>query len=246
MENDSLNQERMKAQALARDVVSVFQPIVELTSGRIVGVEALARFRTQRVDSPHQWFTKAWDIGLGLDLELAAARAAISKLNRFSSDCYVAINFSVRAIITPEFTELIRPVLGRVVVELTEHARVDDYPALEATLEPLRRDGLKLSIDDVGAGFSSFELILRLRPDIVKLDWFLTRGVGGDPARASLTRGLVAFCRTLNATLIAEGIENGSEQTALVGLGINYGQGYHLGLPQPVVETRQQPNISLN
>jgi predicted signal transduction protein with EAL and GGDEF domain len=160
-----------------------------MTSGRVVGVEALARFRTQRADSPHQWFTKAWDLGLGLDLEIAAARAALSKLYRLPPEYYMAVNFSVRAILTPEFQDLIRPKATRVVVELTEHAQVQDYVALEAALEPLRRAGLRISVDDVGAGFSSFEHILRLKPDIVKLDSFLTRGVHQDAARASLTKG---------------------------------------------------------
>ncbi len=233
----------MHIKELAREVVSVFQPIVNMTSGRVVGVEALARFRTQRADSPHQWFTKAWDLGLGIDLEIAAARAALSKLYRLPPEYYMAVNFSVRAILTPEFQELIRPMATRVVVELTEHARVQDYVALEAALDPLRRAGLRISVDDVGAGFSSFEHILRLKPDIVKLDSFLTRGVHEDAARASLTKGIVAFVRTLNATLVAEGIESATEEQALLGLGITFGQGYHLGMPQALSETRSPKNL---
>jgi EAL domain-containing protein (putative c-di-GMP-specific phosphodiesterase class I) len=235
---DPLNEGRATIQALARDVISVFQPIVNLTSGRVVGVEALARFRTQSLDCPSQWFMKAWDLGLGLDLELAAARAALSALNRLPAEYFVAVNFSVAAIVTPEFQALMRPMGSRVVVELTEHARVQDYTALEAALEPLRRQGLRLSVDDVGAGFSSFEHILRLKPDIVKLDSFLTRGVHRDPARASLTKGLVAFARALNATLVAEGIENATEEAALMSLGITFGQGFYLGMPQPLAEIR--------
>jgi EAL domain-containing protein (putative c-di-GMP-specific phosphodiesterase class I) len=245
MTSDSLEDRRAEVRALARDVVSVFQPIVDLTSGRVIGVEALARFRTLASNSPSQCFLNAWSLGLGLDLELAAARAAVSSVHRFPPEYFVAVNFSVAAIVTPEFQELIRPIVSRVVVEITEHAPVADYATLAATLEPLRRNGLRISIDDVGAGFSSFEHILRLKPDVVKLDSFLTHGVHGDPARASLTKGLVAFTRTLNATLVAEGIESATQAQALLALGITFGQGFYIGMPQPVIDAPVHLNYSV-
>jgi EAL domain-containing protein (putative c-di-GMP-specific phosphodiesterase class I) len=228
----SLERHRAEIHALARDIVPALQPIVDLKTGRPVGVEALARFRSGPADSPGPWFLKAWDVGVGLDFELAAARAALSSVQRIPADWYLAINFSARAILAPEFDALIRPFATRVVVELTEHSQVQDYDGLEAALRPLRRRGLRLSVDDVGAGFSSFARILHLKPDIVKLDSFLTRGVQRDRVRAALLRGLVAFTRTMRADLVAEGIENAIEQEALVGLGITFGQGYHLGAPR--------------
>jgi EAL domain-containing protein (putative c-di-GMP-specific phosphodiesterase class I) len=234
MATGSLKDRRAEVRALARNVVSVFQPIVDMTSGRVIGVEALARFGTQTLHSTSQCFLKAWELGLGLELEFAAARAAVLNAHRFPSDYFVAVNFSVLAILTPEFRTLMEPVVSRVVVEITEHAQVEDYDELQAALEPLRRAGLRLSVDDVGAGFSSFEHILRLKPDIVKLDACLTRGVHRDPPRASLTQGMVGFTKTLNATLVAEGIESATDAQALLALGITVGQGYYIGMPEPL------------
>ena len=230
------SRQRAEIQSLARDVVPVFQPIVDLTSGTVVGVEALARFCAHT--SPVQCFSTAWEVGLGLDLELAAARAAVSALNRVPSRYFVAVNFSVQTILTSEFYDLVAPVASRLVVEVPEHARVPDYDAVAAALRPLRNRGLRLSIDDVGSGFSSLEHIVRLRPDIVKLASFFTRGVHQDRAKASLTRSLAAFARTTDVMLVAEGIETAREEAALLELGILIGQGFYLGTPQPLAEHR--------
>jgi EAL domain-containing protein (putative c-di-GMP-specific phosphodiesterase class I) len=117
------------------------------------------------------------------------------------------------------------------VLELTEHVLVSDYEVLAAPLSRLRLSGVRLAVDDAGAGFASLQHILNLAPDIIKLDRALVREIHTDPARASLTSCLVLFADRIGATLVAEGIESEQERDALQDLGVGYGQGFHLGVP---------------
>ena len=122
----------------------------------------------------------------------------------------------------------------RLAIELTEHARITDYPALSEALTGLRARGVRLMIDDVGAGFASLHHILRLAPDAIKLDRSLTSGIEADPARRALAAALVTFAGEIGATIIAEGIETEDELAALQALGVERGQGFHLGRPRPI------------
>ena len=119
----------------------------------------------------------------------------------------------------------------RVVVELTEQVKVDDYSRLSYTLRQLRLMGVRLAIDDTGAGFASLAHILKLTPDIIKLDRELTSGIDHDPVRSALAAALVTFASRTGAEIVAEGIETGTELEVLRGLGIRYGQGFLLCRP---------------
>ena len=120
----------------------------------------------------------------------------------------------------------------RIVLELTEHARIDDYAGLERALNALRFKGVTLAIDDAGAGYSGLQQIVRLRPDILKLDMSLTRDIDTDPAKRSLAAAMVHFARETRAEIVAEGIETVAEMEMLRSLGVHRGQGYLLGKPQ--------------
>jgi EAL domain-containing protein (putative c-di-GMP-specific phosphodiesterase class I) len=124
----------------------------------------------------------------------------------------------------------------RIVLEITEHAPVEDYGDLERALAPLREGGLTVAIDDAGAGFASLRHILRLRPDIIKVDKTLTQGIEFDSSKRALARALITFARDIGAEIVAEGIETSSEQAALHALGVRYGQGYHIGRPAPLAD----------
>ena len=119
-------------------------------------------------------------------------------------------------------------------LEITEHVRVDDYGQLLDRLGRLRRAGIRLAVDDAGAGFASLHHILKLCPDIIKLDIVLTRDIDRDPIKRALASSLVSFSRDVGGTLIAEGIETAAELQTLVELGVPLGQGYHLGYPSPL------------
>jgi EAL domain-containing protein (putative c-di-GMP-specific phosphodiesterase class I) len=130
---------------------------------------------------------------------------------------------------------LLLDVAGRVVIEITEHAQVDDYDALRDALAPLRERGAQLAIDDVGAGFANLRHILRLAPDLVKLDLSLTHEIARDPAREALASSLVGFAEGVGALIVAEGISSDEDLALLRSLGVDYGQGYHLARPSALL-----------
>ena len=100
-------------------------------------------------------------------------------------------------------------------------------------LAPLRARGVQLAIDDAGAGFSGLQHILKLQPDLIKLDMTLIRDIDTDPARRSLASAMQTFARQTGAILVAEGVETASERKTLISLGFQRGQGYLLGKPAP-------------
>ena len=225
--------------AFAEDALSmVFQPIVNLRTKEVLGVEALARFACEPARPPNEWFDEARDVGRALELELAAIRMALDALDEFPVDDFMSVNVSAETIAAPAFEELLQRYPGhRVVLELTEHSVVDEYAALTASLDALRERGVRIAVDDMGAGYSGLRHVLRLRPDILKLDIALTQDIGEDPARRALATALVTFAREVRATIVAEGIETAAELETLSRLGVHLGQGYHLGRPAPAGAT---------
>ncbi|HWB73001.1 MAG TPA: EAL domain-containing protein [Egibacteraceae bacterium] len=213
----------------------VFQPVVDLRHGQVVGVEALARFRPDPQRSPALWFAEAAKVGRQAELEVAAVRAAWSHLEEIPDGLYLSVNASPQTLLTQAFQQLFhRPGAERLMVELTEHAAVDDYQALGDALLRLRSRGARLAVDDAGAGYASLRHILRLDPDVVKLDVSLTRGIDRDGRRRALACALIPFAEQIGATMTAEGIETQQELDALRELGVSYGQGFFLGAPAPV------------
>jgi len=162
---------------------------------------------------------------------------------------YLSINASPATIVSAEFRAAMAEIPAeRVVLELTEHTGIDDYHLFGEAIAELRSNGLRLAVDDAGSGFSSFRHILNLRPDIIKLDIALTRGIDTDPARRALGSAMLTFgLDAYNASIVAEGVETQSELATLQGLGCHYGPGYYLGRPaQMSVLPRQlsQPGAS--
>ncbi len=228
-------------------LTAVFQPIVDLQAARVIGAEALARFPAEPL-RPDIWFAEAESVGLGIALELAAVNAALSRFDELPDDVYLSVNASPALMRNEDFVVLLGSVdTRRIVVELTEHAEVDDYEELGAAIDRVRGLGARLAIDDVGAGFSSFQHVIQLRPDIVKLDIAITRDVDTDPARRGLARGLLSVAHDLGATVVAEGVETQSELDALVNLGIDAAQGFLLArpgpLPLPEPQARPTPRL---
>ena len=222
---------------------TVFQPIVDLNSGGAVGAEALARFAEPPIRPPDVWFAEAASLGLGVELEMAALRLALEQLRQLPPGLYLSLNASVETIMSEEFGASFADVPAeRVVLELTEHTEIRDYVQFERTIEDLRSKGVRLAVDDAGAGYSSFRHILNLHPDVIKLDIALTRGIDGDPARRALGSALMTFgLDAYNASIVAEGIETEGEFKTLRALGCPFGQGYYLGRPGKLQAARPDP-----
>lgn len=209
----------------------VFQPIYDLDSGRLAGVEALARFNGTRRWTPDRWFLEANMHGLGVELELQAATNALKAMPEAPGDAYLALNLSPDAVLSTGADTLVRTASSAPVIELTEHTSVTDYERLTVGLTELQSAGARVAVDDAGSGYSTLRHILRISPDIIKLDQDLTRGIDHDPARRALASALIGFARDTNARVVAEGIETPAALQTLRALGADCGQGFLLARP---------------
>ncbi|MFI5910282.1 EAL domain-containing protein [Dactylosporangium sp. NPDC051541] len=219
----------------------VLQPIVDLASGRRIGAEALSRFPRAWASTPDRHFAEAHEIGSGDELEILALRRAAELLEASDDQGYVAMNVSPNTLLTPECLHaLARMPLDRIVLELSEHQQVEDYDLLKGALAPLRAGGLRLAVDDVGAGFSSLRHIVLTQPDVLKLDRSIVAGVAADPVLQVLVRALTDLATATGAAVVAEGIETSADATALAGLGVAYGQGFHFGRPDHPARLRDR------
>lgn len=215
------------------------QPIIDVADGRLAGVEGLARFPDAR--PPDAWFEEAHDAGVGVELELlalrhqlAAAAGLLAGPAQPSPWLHVSVNASPPLLLDPGFHETLRSAplpLDRVVVEITEHAAVSGYDEIRAELDPYRARGLRLAVDDTGAGYASFTHVLRLRPDVIKLDRSLITDLDDDPARRAFVTGIVLMAVKLDAVVTAEGVERPGELAALRMLGVDSVQGYLVAPP---------------
>ncbi len=208
------------------------QPIVELETGSVWGVEALARFPGHPQPGPAEWFASALREGRGLALEELALRGALAVLPRLPERLRLTVNLSAQALLLPSISQLLLDLADpRVLVELTEHEQVEDYSALVSAIADLRAVGVGLCIDDFGAGHSSLRHVLHLQPDVVKLDLALVQGVGGCPRRQALVAAMLTFCRSTGAVLVAEGVEEADDLAELIRLGVGHAQGWFLARP---------------
>jgi len=218
-----------------REFDIVFQPIVALATREVVGYEALSRFAAEPLRGPDEWFAEAHDVGLGPELELAALRLACERSHALPEGMFMAVNVSP---VTAERPDLLALLAGchvdHVVLEVTEHARVEDYPRFRRSIDRVRALGATLAVDDAGAGFSSLRHILELDAELIKLDGSLTRSLEDDPRRRSLAAALIEFGRESGASVLAEHVESELQLIELQRLGVQYGQGFHLGEPAPL------------
>jgi EAL domain-containing protein (putative c-di-GMP-specific phosphodiesterase class I)/ActR/RegA family two-component response regulator len=213
----------------------VFQPIQDLNTGATVGHEALSRFPDPTLGGPDRWFADAFNVGLGVDLEWLAATSAMTYLDTAPPEMFLTVNMSPATVMHLVENELCPPALWpRIVIELTEQVPVEDYPALQRALAPLRAQGARLSADDLGSGYAGFRHLLRLQPDILKLDISLIAGINRSHEQQALTRALLTFAYEIGAQVIAEGIEEPAELKTLQDLGVPLGQGYLIGRPAPI------------
>ena len=217
------------------------QPIVDLTSGRLTGVEALARFRDGR--GPDAWFGDARIAGRVPDLEQLTFDKAVPLLRDLPEPVYLSVNIGPGLLMDMTFRERLTSSglpLDRLVIEITEHDRVADYGLLNAALEPLRASGIRFAIDDTGAGYASLSHVLQLDPDIIKLDRALIADLDHDRARRSLITALVLLALDVGATVTGEGVETGSQLDTLATLGVDNAQGYFLA--RPTTDSNDWPN----
>lgn len=245
-EERRLKTERIQSLFQGQGLRMVFQPIVDLATGEIVGAEALTRFDAEPKRSPDIWFKEAVEVGLGVDLEILAIQTAIEHLNDMPKGVYLTMNVAPETLVSGAFGRCIDNVPSdNLVIELTEHAIVGDYDLFLDAVRRVRNKGLRIALDDVGAGYSGLVLCFRVAPDIVKLDRALIQGISNDVVKQKLAKATASLADSVPFTLVAEGIETAEDAEALRALGVPYGQGYYFSRPEPLplkVQMNEQPS----
>ena len=209
----------------------VLQPIVRLDRRETIAFEALTRFTDGA--PPEVQFDEAATFGLGGPLQRTTAEAALEAMESIERSVALSVNLSADVLQhEPSLPALLGTADRPIIVELTEHERIDDYAAVSDAIARLG-PGVTLAIDDAGSGYASLRHIFALKPAYVKLDVEWVRKIDADPIRRALVSGLVYFASETGCKLIAEGIETEDELAALRSLGVSLGQGYLLGRPSP-------------
>ena len=237
-----------------RRLTSLFQPIVRVadlaeSAGTAAGEPPFAHEALLRgvghdggLVGPERLFHAARDRDLLFQLDLAARQTSIREFVRHGGTTRLFVNFTPTSIYDPAFC--LRSTVGlvretglapeRIVFEVIESEQVRDLDHLESILKVYRASGFQVALDDLGAGYSSLNLMNRLRPDFVKLDKELTRGVDADPYKAVIAEKLLELARKLGIRSVAEGVETAAELAWLREHGADFAQGYHLGRPARV------------
>lgn len=223
-----------------RMLLTAFQPIVDLPTGNVVGVEALSRFVSDDGASADVWFAEATSAGRGAELELAAIGSALLAAEQLPEHVFVSMNISPSSCLDDRLTGLLmagRIALDRIVLEFTESVRDDLYPQVVAALGCLRAQGLRIAVDELNPDLGAMSRMVQLNPDFIKLGRNVISGIASDGGQRQLAAGMVEFAARMDCALIAEGVEDSGELDALTSLGITTGQGYFLG--RPTVQPRQ-------
>ena len=211
-------------------ITPVFQPIFDLRSQEVVGYEALSRFPAEVGRSPQEWFDLARKHGLAVELEAAAVRAALEVPGR-PAGASLSLNLSPEALLSGRELLNLPEDLSSITIEVTENALVTEGPELEMALQDLRARGARIAVDDAGVGYAGFAQLVRVRPDVVKLDRSLVESVNVQPTKAAVIKAFVGFAEDTGALICAEGIETAGELHVVRALGSATGQGFLLGRP---------------
>jgi PAS domain S-box-containing protein len=224
--------ERVRSIIEARAFGPVYQPVLDLARGSIVGFEALTRFTDGW--PPAEAFATAAECGLGTALEQATLAAAVEAARDLPRAAWLSLNVSPTML---GDVDRLRPLLGAgarpLVLEVTENETIAAYGPVRAAVRRLG-PGIRMAVDDAGAGVANFNHLVELRPDFVKIDAGLVRGVDVDVGRQAVVAAILHFAAASPCVVIAEGIETVAERETLRGLGVRLGQGFLLARPAPV------------
>ena len=221
-------------------VRAVYQPIVNLRSGTVFAWEALARGPSESVfASPAMLFDFAEETEAVFVLEKACREAAIRGFSPRQDGARLFCNIHPRTMLDPAFTPgETRKLLDKygiepkdVVLEITERHSVKDFNLFHRTLAHYRDAGYGVAVDDVGTGYSGLASIAEIKPDFMKIDMSLVRGIDANPVKRALLETLLTFAEKVGCRIVAEGIETESELICLIRLGVHFGQGFYLGRP---------------
>lgn len=211
----------------------VYLPVVELKARAVRGYELLARFSGGPTAPAGMWFESAAKLGLTAPLERRIMRAGFGTADKLPQGAFVAINVTAEALISSQIQQLFgqRERYDNIVLEVSEQDT--QQPGVGEALKTFRAGGGRLAIDDIGSGFCNLRDVLTLKPDMLKIDRAIVRGVNRDAVKSAIIEGLGRMAARLDIPLLAEGIETREELAELERLDVPLGQGYLFGEPSP-------------
>lgn len=227
---------------LKRDLRPVFQPIIDMRNAHIVGYEGLIRGPSNSLlHAPANLFHAARRYGMAQELERLCVLLTIEGFARIDPPGKLFLNLSPAALKDGILGEDLllhalrreRMTRNRVIIEITESEPTDDFACLVDAAMRHRDVGFEIAMDDLGEGFSSLRLWSELRPHFVKVDKHFIQGIHQDPVKLQFVRSIQQIAENSNSRVVAEGIETRSELRIVRDLGIDCGQGYFLGRPEP-------------
>lgn len=232
---------RIKRTIGERRFALAFQPIVRLSDREVHHFEALFRLPDAQGITPFKFITMAEQLGSIAELDLAIIEQAIQVLR---TTCKrreaIAVNVSGRSLVAPGFVEALTEriernadLTSRMLLEVTESAKIVDLEGVNRALQALRKLSIRVCLDDFGAGAAAFEYLRSLNVDILKIDGSFVRGVEASTFNSAFLRSIASLCDGLGITTFAEMIEDERTEHAVRAAGVKLGQGYHFGKPAP-------------
>lgn len=225
--------EREVAYVISQKLVyAVAQPIVDISQdNRYRGYEVLCRVKELHWP-PDRLFADAEEVGLSFELNALMIREAAELLHQIPSDQYLSVNITPDFLASEMFLHTLERIdLTRLVFEITEHAFIAEYEDILENLRTVRKLGARIAVDDVGAGHSSLRHILKIHPDIIKLDRSLIENIDRDEEKQNLLEALLTFANCLKYNVVAEGVETTAELATLESHGVKLIQGYLFAKP---------------
>ena len=239
------SKERLQRIILEEDITTLFQPIVDLQSGKVMGYEALTRGPSGTVfEPPLLLFSLARDAGLLFELDRLCRKKSLRAATLLPNDCKIFINTLPNTIHDPEFRgkyleDLLDDIKKRpsnIVFEITERAAIENFASFKEAIRYYTDIGMAIAIDDAGTGYSTLEAIVELNPNYLKFDLSMVKGIGRSPLKQEMLRMLCALAKKIDAVIIAEGIENKEDLQMLQKMGLLIGQGFYFSKPLSVEE----------
>ncbi len=225
-------------------ITTVFQPIIDLQTGKTFAVEALSRvIGPSPITNLDDLFEEAQRCNITYRLEKLCRKKALINAHLQKIDVPITINVCPSVLKCKEHEEGITSNLvdelfdyrDKVILELTERHFIKDHILFEQTVEYYRRQGFKIAIDDLGAGYTGLKMLTHIEPYMVKIDRSLISNIDKSPKKRMLIEAFVPFCNKINSFVVAEGIETERELDLLISLKVDFGQGYYLAYPEPEV-----------
>lgn len=241
-EADTEPVKELKAIIGQQAITPLFQPIVSLTDGSVIGYEALSRGpHGSTLERPDALFSAAAEGDLTWELEYLCRTKALEKAKDIIASKMLFINVDPKIIddhrfqkgLTREFLQNYSAGTGNIIFEITEKTAISDYKSFCRILDNYKSQGYRIAIDDTGAGYSGLKTLAQTRPHFIKVDMDLVRDIDKDGLKQAMMKALCDIAAITGSQMIAEGIETRDELDTLVAIGVPYGQGFYLQKPAP-------------